>query len=66
MPIYPELENRVVLLTGGANGIGAATVFAFREQGAQVFFCDTDAAAGNSMAKKSGAVFQRLDLRDEK
>jgi NAD(P)-dependent dehydrogenase (short-subunit alcohol dehydrogenase family) len=66
MPIYPELENRVVLITGGANGIGAATIFAFREQEARVFFCDTDTAAGNSIAKKSGAVFQRLDLRDEK
>src|SRR5687767_2664622 len=39
MPVYPELKNRVVLVTGGANGIGAAIVFAFRQQQARVFFC---------------------------
>jgi D-xylose 1-dehydrogenase len=66
MPVYPELKNRVVLVTGGANGIGAASVFAFRQQQAQVFFCDTDAAAGTKLAKELGATFRRVDLRHEK
>ena len=66
MPVYPELKNRVVLVTGGANGIGAATVFAFRQQQARVFFCDTDSSAGKSLAGEIGAVFQPVDLRHEK
>lgn len=66
MPAYPELKNRVVLVTGGANGIGAAVVFAFRQQQAHVFFCDTDAPAGKRLANEIGAVFQPVDLRREK
>jgi D-xylose 1-dehydrogenase len=66
MPVYPELKNRVVLVTGGANGIGAATVLAFRQQQAHVFFCDTDAASGRKLAKEVGATFRRVDLRHER
>jgi len=66
MPTYPDLKHRVVLVTGGANGIGAATVRAFRQQGAEVLFCDTDAAAGKTLAKEVAAVFHRVDLRREK
>lgn len=67
MAIYPELKNRVVVLTGGANGIGAATVRRFHEQGARVWFCDTDAAAGKALAAElgDGAHFKRVDLRRE-
>ena len=39
---YPDLAGRLVLLTGGANGIGEATVEAFCRQGADVRFCDID------------------------
>jgi NAD(P)-dependent dehydrogenase (short-subunit alcohol dehydrogenase family) len=46
---YPDLKNRVVLITGGANGIGAEMVRAFSAQGAQVFFCDLDRKKGRSM-----------------
>lgn len=66
MPIYPELKNSVVLVTGGANGIGAATVTAFREQDARVSFCDVDANSGKAHAQKAGATFARVDLRNEK
>ena len=37
---YPSLEGRVVLVTGGASGIGAAHVAHFAAQGAQVAFLD--------------------------
>jgi NAD(P)-dependent dehydrogenase (short-subunit alcohol dehydrogenase family) len=66
MPAYPELHGRNVLVTGGANGIGAATVAAFQEQGSRVYFCDVDAKAGQRLAKVARANFTRVDLRDEK
>ncbi len=67
MAIYPELDQRVVALTGGANGIGAATVRAFHAQGAFVCFCDVDAAAGGRLAAELGqrATFTNVDLRRE-
>lgn len=55
-----------MLLTGGANGIGAATVRAFAEQGARVYFCDRDSAAGRSLAAElPGTVFTEVDLQRE-
>jgi NAD(P)-dependent dehydrogenase (short-subunit alcohol dehydrogenase family) len=38
--VYPSLRDRVVLITGGATGIGAALVRAFALQGARVAFFD--------------------------
>ena len=35
--IDPQLESRIVLITGAHHGIGAATARAFASQGAQVF-----------------------------
>ncbi|HEX5057390.1 MAG TPA: SDR family oxidoreductase [Gammaproteobacteria bacterium] len=37
---YPSLKGKVVFITGGASGIGAALVEAFCRQGAQVAFID--------------------------
>ncbi|HEY1412897.1 MAG TPA: SDR family oxidoreductase [Rhodopila sp.] len=44
---YPSLRDRVVLVTGGASGIGAEEVTQFARQGAKVAFLDIadDAAA---------------------
>lgn len=66
MSVYPEMNSRVVLVTGGAKGIGAATVRAFRRHRANVCFCDTDAEAGNRLARETGADFRRVDLRRER
>jgi len=38
--IYPSLAGKVVLITGGAEGIGAATVEAFSRQGSTTLFLD--------------------------
>jgi D-xylose 1-dehydrogenase len=45
MAVYPSLEGKTVLITGGGDGIGAAMVIAFAWQDAQVFFVDIDAEA---------------------
>ncbi|HLW90892.1 MAG TPA: SDR family oxidoreductase [Roseiarcus sp.] len=50
---YPSLKDRVVLITGGASGIGAAMVEAFVAQGAAVAFVDI-------LAEEAQALAQRL------
>lgn len=61
---YPSLRGRVVLVTGGASGIGAEVVAQFRGQGAQVAFLDFDTAGGARVAGVTGALFIPCDLRD--
>ncbi len=66
---YPSLQDRSVLITGGATGIGAALVQAFAQQGARVGFIDLDAAAGTSLVaglagQRHAPVFAAADLTD--
>jgi len=67
MAQFPELKGQVAVVTGGANGIGAATVRAFHQQGVRVFFCDTDAVRGEQLALELGAdvSFHVVDLVNE-
>ena len=46
---YPSLQDRAVLITGGASGIGAALVEAFARQGARVGFIDLDALSAQAL-----------------
>ncbi|MFV0316732.1 MAG: SDR family NAD(P)-dependent oxidoreductase [Microthrixaceae bacterium] len=59
-----ELAGRVVVITGGANGIGRATVELFCEQGASVVIADLDEAAGGELAARLGdsVSFWRTDV----
>ena len=68
MSHFPELKNQVVLVTGGANGIGAATVREFHKQGARVCFCDVDVNASQVLAKelRGEVLFQKVDLLKER
>jgi len=66
---YPSLQGKPVIVTGGASGIGEATVRAFSEQGARVGFVDLDAERGVALAAELSASgcdvqFARCDLRD--
>ena len=66
---YPSLRDAVVLVTGGATGIGAAIVRAFAGQGARVGFVDFDeAAAADLVAELDGGGatirFAAADLRE--
>jgi D-xylose 1-dehydrogenase len=45
--VYPSLRGRVVLVTGGASGIGAEEVTQFARQGANVAFLDIDDIAAS-------------------
>jgi len=47
--IYPSLRNKNVLITGGAEGIGAAAVELFALQGAQVIILDISASSAESL-----------------
>jgi NAD(P)-dependent dehydrogenase (short-subunit alcohol dehydrogenase family) len=67
--IYPDLAGKVVLVTGGASGIGAAIVRAFARQKSTVVLFDINEEAGMGLSQDlSGqglaAYFQRVDLTD--
>ena len=61
---YPDLAGRVVFVTGGATGIGAAFVEAFARQGTHVTFVDVNAEAGEELAGRHTAWFRRCDVTD--
>jgi NAD(P)-dependent dehydrogenase (short-subunit alcohol dehydrogenase family) len=62
-----RLEGKVAIVTGGASGIGAATVRRFAAEGARVVVADVDADGGGRVAREvraAGAVadFHRTDV----
>jgi len=70
MASYPELSGRVVVVTGGAQGIGAATARAFAAQKSQVAVLDIDGAGAkkvaDAIAKGGGrAIAIHADVTDE-
>ena len=68
MAIYPELKNRVAVVTGAAQGIGASTVREFAQQGAHVALLDIDEAGAQKVAaelKDARALCVRVDVTDD-
>jgi len=65
--ITSRFDERVAIVTGGANGIGAATVRRFVAEGARVVIADVDAAAGTALAAELGdrVHFLRADVSAE-
>jgi len=49
---YPSLREKVVLITGGASGIGASMVEHFARQGAKVAFVDVDAVSAAGLSNR--------------
>ena len=67
--IYPDLEGRPVLVTGGGSGIGAAIVRAFARQRSRVGFVDIKAGESQALVaelRAGGATvsFARADITD--
>ena len=52
---YPSLIDKVVFITGGGSGIGAAMVEAFAEQKANVAFVDIAVEPSKELVAKIGA-----------
>src|SRR5215471_5847655 len=67
---YPSLEDKVVLITGGASGIGASMVEHFAAQGSRVAFIDKDVLRAAKLVETLPAnaihapLFLECDLAD--
>ena len=64
--IYPDLAGKVVVVTGGAGGIGESISRAFAAQGARVGLLDIDQARGDALQSDLGdsALFVPCDVTD--
>lgn len=58
-----RLDRRVVLITGGASGIGSAAARQMAELGDEVVMADLS-AVGESVARSIGCQYARLDVTD--
>jgi NAD(P)-dependent dehydrogenase (short-subunit alcohol dehydrogenase family) len=64
-----RLEGRVAVITGGASGIGAATVRLFAENGAKVLIADLQEERAHEIVSELGsevAAFSRTDVTQER
>lgn len=57
-----EFKNKVVIVTGGAKGIGKGICEAFVREGAHVLCADMDEKAGIKLAEESGVRFEAADV----
>ncbi|MFA5670147.1 MAG: beta-ketoacyl-ACP reductase [Balneolaceae bacterium] len=58
-----NFKNQVILITGGAAGIGKSTAQAFNKLGGTVVIWDLNEEAGNALVKEFGnGLFQKVDV----
>jgi 2-hydroxycyclohexanecarboxyl-CoA dehydrogenase len=62
-----QLKYKTVMMTGGASGIGRATVLMLAKQGARVLLCDVNEAGANDTIKMAAGApveFLNVELTD--
>ncbi|MBS3996703.1 MAG: SDR family oxidoreductase [Hydrogenophaga sp.] len=64
-PVHFGHQGRVVIVTGGAQGIGEACVRRFAREGARVVIADVANAPGDTLARELGATYLRCDVGDK-
>ena len=60
-----RMLNKVVIITGGASGIGEGMVQRFCAEGARVVLADVDTKNGRRVSAQCGALFQEHDVSSE-
>lgn len=62
-----KIQGKVIVVTGGASGLGAATATHLVDQGAKVILVDMNQEQGNALQQQLGeqAEFVQLDVTDE-
>src|SRR5437773_10956111 len=57
-----EMQDRAVVVTGGASGIGRATALLLAHEGAHVFVGDVDEAGGHAVAAEAASAGLALEF----
>jgi NAD(P)-dependent dehydrogenase (short-subunit alcohol dehydrogenase family) len=69
-PIYPDMQGKVALVTGGSSGIGLATAGAFARQGTRVVIASRGEAAARaalkSLTTEGDVQWRPVDVADGK
>ena len=60
-----RFSDKVIVLTGAASGIGAATARRFASEGASLVLGDIDASAGGEVARELDSFFLATDVTNE-
>ncbi len=60
-----RVDNKVIIVTGAASGLGAADARLLAAHGAKVVMTDINESAGRAIAKEIDAEFIRQDVADE-
>lgn len=61
-----KLDGKVAIVTGGAQGMGAADSIILAAEGAKVVVCDVLDDLGAAVAAQIGGDYRHLDVTDEK
>jgi NAD(P)-dependent dehydrogenase (short-subunit alcohol dehydrogenase family) len=65
MDLTQRLAGKVAVITGGASGIGLATVKRMRAEGAIVVIADIDPSTGKTVADDLNVSFVQVDVSDQ-